>query len=83
MEAATMTPTRATSRVLRISCRPLAAKAVRRELECVHGPEDGERRVLEAGQCSIELAGGRYTAVACTINGRTTERLQWTDGEQE
>lgn len=74
-----MTPTPTNS--LRISCRTLTARAVRRELECVEGPNDGDRKVLEAGECSIDLPGGRYVAVACTINGQGTEHLQWTIAE--
>jgi hypothetical protein len=59
------------------SCRAVAARAVRRELEAKLGPRDGERLVLEAGECSIDLPAGRYVAVGCTSDSETTEHLQW------
>lgn len=54
--------------------RETAPRAVARELECLHGPWDGERKLLEAGEDAIELhAEGRYVPVVTPIG----ERLSW------
>lgn len=76
-----MTSPLAPPKIIRISCRAVTARVVRRELECQGGPWDGDRAVLEAGECSIDLAAGRYAAVCCTVNGESRERLQWTTEE--
>lgn len=56
----------------------LGPRNVRRSLECFGGPEDGERKSLEADESNIELATGRYTPAFVTFaNGSGRMVLFW------
>jgi hypothetical protein len=57
-----------------INEREAAPRSITRTLFCYGGPWDGERRVLEADESEILLAGeGAYTAMVT----RDRELLRW------
>lgn len=57
--------------------RELAPRSIRRSLECLGGPEDGERKLLEADETSVDLAAGRYLATSITSADGSREVFLW------
>jgi hypothetical protein len=82
ISGATMTPNHPNCRCVVLTAaelralleREIAPRAIARQLPCFGGPWDGERKLLEADESEILLAGeGRYVAVA----SKAGELLRW------